>query len=184
MKNLVSALFTEERIQTTNIKAKELRRVADRLITLGKRGDVHARRLAYRRLGNHQLVQRLFDDIAPRFANRPGGYTRIYRLSDKRKGDNADLALIELVVREEVSTTPKTKEKKSTAKKDTKGKKVEAKEAKPEEVKKEKKSFFRRKSKSKEDKEETRAASEERGAVRQDADSRSRKIHRKSGRGK
>lgn len=94
--NLVSSLFRHERIQTTEAKAKELRRVADKLITLGKRGDLHARRLALRTLRDRDVLQKLFNDIAPRNEGRPGGYTRIIKLR-RRSGDNAPISIIELV---------------------------------------------------------------------------------------
>lgn len=94
--NLVTSLFRYERIQTTEAKAKELRSIADKLITLGKRGDLHARRLALRSLRDREVLSKLFDDIAPRNANRQGGYTRIIKLG-QRPGDGAPITLIELV---------------------------------------------------------------------------------------
>ena len=98
LKNLTRSLFTHERIRTTLQKAKELRSYAEKIITLAKKDSLHARRLVYARLGDHQLVQKLFDEIAPVYAQRPGGYTRIYRLGERR-GDGGQLALIELVDR-------------------------------------------------------------------------------------
>jgi large subunit ribosomal protein L17 len=102
-KILVKQLFEHERIQTTRMKAIAVRGQAERLITLAKRsadGDdaakVHARRLAVARLGDRELVKKLFDDIAPRFANRPGGYTRMIKLGP-RLGDAAEVVLLELV---------------------------------------------------------------------------------------
>lgn len=89
-------LFTHGRIETTTAKAKELRPYAERLITLAKRGDLHARRLAGTKIGDRAVLGRLFDEIGPRFADRPGGYTRILKLG-ARKGDAADMSLIELV---------------------------------------------------------------------------------------
>jgi large subunit ribosomal protein L17 len=89
-------LFTHGRIETTTAKAKELRPYAERLITLAKRGDLHARRQAARKIADREVLGRLFDDIGPRFADRPGGYTRILKLG-ARKGDAADMSLIELV---------------------------------------------------------------------------------------
>lgn len=94
--NLVTSLFRYERIQTTDTKAKELRSIADKLITLGKRGDLHARRLALRSLHDREILSKLFDDLAPRNAARSGGYTRIIKLG-QRAGDGAHIALIELV---------------------------------------------------------------------------------------
>jgi large subunit ribosomal protein L17 len=96
LRNLVTSLFRHERIETTTAKAKELRPFAERLITLARRGDVHARRLAGRKISDRQVLGKLFDDIAPRYAERPGGYTRILKLGN-RKGDAAEMSLIELV---------------------------------------------------------------------------------------
>jgi large subunit ribosomal protein L17 len=96
-RNLVTALFKHERIQTTVPKAKEARSVAERLITCAKRGDLSARRRAARRLTDPQVLKKLFEEIAPRYAERPGGYTRILRLSGMRKGDGAEIAILELV---------------------------------------------------------------------------------------
>ncbi len=95
-RNLVTALFKHERIQTTVPKAKEARMVAEKLITFAKRGDLHARRMAARKLYEPAVLQKLFEEIGPRYAERPGGYTRIMRLGP-RKGDNAELAILELV---------------------------------------------------------------------------------------
>ena len=96
MRNMATSLFLHERIETTTAKAKELRPFAERLITLGKRGDLHARRLAGRLIADRQVLGKLFDDIGPRFTERPGGYTRILKLGNRR-GDAAEMALIELV---------------------------------------------------------------------------------------
>ncbi|MDD3050581.1 MAG: 50S ribosomal protein L17 [Candidatus Cloacimonetes bacterium] len=96
MRNLVISLITHERITTTLAKAKETRSLAERVITYGKKGEVHHRRLAFRILHDRDLVKRLFDDIAPRFSDRNGGYTRIYK-KGFRKGDCAPMAIIELV---------------------------------------------------------------------------------------
>ncbi len=100
---LIAQLFDQERIETTLAKADAVRGAAERLITLAKRGNkagelhmVHARRLAAARLGNPDAVKKLFDDIAPRFENRAGGYTRVIKLGP-RKGDAADMVLLELV---------------------------------------------------------------------------------------
>jgi len=94
MRNLLKALLVREQIRTTDAKAKELRRHADRMVTLGKRGTLHARRLAYVYLGSRRLVKRLFDDVAPRFQGRAGGYTRVLKLGPRR-GDAAPLSIIE-----------------------------------------------------------------------------------------
>ena len=96
LRNLATALLEHERITTTEPKAKELRRVADKLVTLGKRGTLHARRQALQVVQSNAVVQKLFNEIAPRFAGRQGGYTRILRLG-YRPGDAAAMAVIELV---------------------------------------------------------------------------------------
>ncbi len=96
LRNMATSLFEHERITTTTARAKELRPYAERLITLAKRGDLHARRMAARRIADRGVLGKLFDDIAPRYAERPGGYTRILKLGN-RKGDAAEMALIELV---------------------------------------------------------------------------------------
>jgi large subunit ribosomal protein L17 len=95
-RNLVSSLIRYEKITTTEAKAKEIRGQAEQLITLGKRGDLHARRLAQAKLYDAKLVDKLIHDIAPRFAERPGGYTRVIKLGPRR-GDAAAMAIIELV---------------------------------------------------------------------------------------
>jgi large subunit ribosomal protein L17 len=96
LRNLATSLFRHERVETTTIKAKELRPYAERLITLARRGDIHARRIAGRKIQDRDVLGKLFDDIAPRYAARPGGYTRILKLGN-RKGDAAEMSLIELV---------------------------------------------------------------------------------------
>ncbi|MSR23240.1 MAG: 50S ribosomal protein L17 [Gemmatimonadetes bacterium] len=100
LKNLATSLFIHERLETTTAKAKELRPFAERLITLARRGDLHARRLAGRRIQDRAVLGKLFDEIGPRFQERPGGYTRILKLGNRR-GDAAEMALIELVDRGE-----------------------------------------------------------------------------------
>jgi len=95
-RNLVTELFRHERIKTTEAKAKAVRPKAERLITLGKRGTLHAQRLAAGRLNDPVILKKLFDEIAPRYQDRPGGYTRILKLGH-RQGDNAPMVLIELV---------------------------------------------------------------------------------------
>ena len=96
MRNLVTALLRDEKIQTTVPKAKELRRWADRVITLGKAGSLHARRQVLGIVQDKAVVRKLFDTIAPRFKERPGGYTRIIKIGSRR-GDAAQMSLIELV---------------------------------------------------------------------------------------
>lgn len=97
-KNMAASLFEHEIIQTTLPKAKELRRVAEPLITLARQDTVANRRLAFARLRNKDMVKKLFEDIAPRFAKRPGGYLRILKCGF-RVQDNATLAIVELVER-------------------------------------------------------------------------------------
>ena len=96
MANLLSALFTHGRIKTTVVKAKELSRQASKMITLAKAGDLHQRRQAISAIRDLDAVRELFDNIAPTFKDRNGGYTRVLRIG-KRRGDNAELALVELV---------------------------------------------------------------------------------------
>ncbi|MGI8724908.1 MAG: 50S ribosomal protein L17 [Methyloceanibacter sp.] len=98
--SMATALFKHEQIVTTLPKAKELRRVADRLITLAKRGDLHARRLAFARIRDDAAVAKLFATIGPRYADRSGGYTRVMK-AGFRYGDAAPMAVIELVDRDE-----------------------------------------------------------------------------------
>lgn len=94
--NMATALLQWERIRTTEAKAKELRRLVERLITLAKRGDLHSRRLVLRVVRDKKVVAKLFDDIALRFATREGGYTRMVKLGP-RQGDAAPMSLLELV---------------------------------------------------------------------------------------
>jgi large subunit ribosomal protein L17 len=96
LRNMATSLFRHERIETTTAKAKELRPFAERIISLAKRGDLHARRLAARKSPDREILGKLFDELGPRFAERPGGYTRILKLGTRR-GDAAETALIELV---------------------------------------------------------------------------------------
>ncbi len=95
LRNMATSLIVHERIRTTEAKAKELRPVVEKLITLGRTDDVHSRRRARRMIEDRAALQKLFDDIGPRFRERPGGYTRILKLGT-RKGDGAEVAIIEL----------------------------------------------------------------------------------------
>jgi len=99
-RNMSQALIKHEQIVTTLAKARELRPVVERLITLGKRGDLHARRLAFARLRDNDMVTKLFDTLAERYADRQGGYTRIIK-AGFRYGDSAAMAVIEFVDRDE-----------------------------------------------------------------------------------
>ncbi len=94
--NLAGALITHGRIETTEAKAKAVRPYAEKLVTLGKRGDLHARRLAMADLRSNDVVHRLFAEVAPRFSERAGGYTRVVKLGP-RQGDAAQMALLEFV---------------------------------------------------------------------------------------
>jgi large subunit ribosomal protein L17 len=94
--NLTSALIEHGRIRTTMAKAKEVRPIAEQMITLGRRGDLASRRRAIGYLRSHEIVHTLFAEVAPRFADRPGGYSRIVKLG-RRQGDGAEMAYLELV---------------------------------------------------------------------------------------
>ncbi len=105
-RNMVEALFKHEKITTTVTKAKELRRVVDKFITRAKIKNLHNIRLVNKLIKDEEMLMKLFNEIAPRYTERPGGYTRIYKLA-KRKGDGADLCIIELV--EEATKAKKKK---------------------------------------------------------------------------
>jgi len=127
-RNMVTSLFKHERIRTTGVKAKELRRWADHIITLAKRGDLHARRQALSIIREKDVVHKLFSEANERFGNSAGGYTRIVKLG-RRAGDAAPMSLIELVVPETgvKKKTKKKAEKSAAEKKKTKvDKKAEA----------------------------------------------------------
>jgi large subunit ribosomal protein L17 len=96
LSNLAQELFWDERVTTTVAKAKMLRPYAEKMITKARRGSLHDRRLILRDIGDTQVVTRLFDEVAPRYAERPGGYTRLLRLG-RRRGDGAEMAIVELV---------------------------------------------------------------------------------------
>jgi len=113
LRNMVTELLEKERIITTISKAKELRPFAEKVITLGKRESLHARRRALSIIRRKSVVHKLFDSLAPRYADRRGGYTRIIRLGF-RKGDSVEKAIIELVEREGEEAVPDKKEKKAT----------------------------------------------------------------------
>jgi large subunit ribosomal protein L17 len=154
-RNMLVSLLQHERIKTTLAKGKELRGWADRMISLGKQGTLHARRRAFALLRNEGVVKKLFDEIAPKLKNREGGYTRVFKLG-WRQGDAAPLSLVELVTfahpeEKKKSTitkakealgkvTPKKKEKVEKEEKKEKGKEKEkVKEKKEKKVKKEEK---------------------------------------------
>jgi large subunit ribosomal protein L17 len=142
---MVVSLLQHERIKTTLAKGKELRSWADKIITLGKKGSLHARRQAFALLRDEGIVKKLFDEVAPKLKDREGGYTRIYKMG-WRHGDGAPLSLVELVTfsspSEKKSTVKKAKEvlEKVTPKKKEKGEEKEKEKAKgKEKEKKEKK---------------------------------------------
>ncbi|MBZ5516860.1 MAG: 50S ribosomal protein L17 [Acidobacteriia bacterium] len=114
LRNLVTSLILEERIETTVAKAKAARTEAERMITLGKRGDLHARRLAASYCLTAAAVKKLFGDVAKRYASRSGGYTRIVR-TGWRKGDGADTAVLELVGTEVLQKRAEARAKKAEA---------------------------------------------------------------------
>ena len=124
-RNMATSLLDKSRIETTEIKAKELRHYVEKMITLGKRGDLHARRQALAFLRSEDVVTKVFGEYAERFKDRPGGYTRIMKLAN-RVGDNARMAIIELVGEKE----PKDKEK-AAKPADEKDKKEVKEKAKP-----------------------------------------------------
>jgi large subunit ribosomal protein L17 len=136
-RNLVGALIQRERISTTLAKAKELRGKVEKTITLGKRGTLHARRQAFKLVPAKEAVQKVFGPLAERYANRPGGYTRIIRIGH-RKGDDAPMVFIELVDREGDVVTPDAKGK-AEPKKETKDNKPKVVKKKKEDSKKESK---------------------------------------------
>lgn len=135
--NMVSSLFTNGQIQTTLVKAKEARRFAEKLITIGKKGDLHRRRLAVAKLRDKDAVKLLFDEIAPSYEGRNGGYTRILKLG-VRRGDAAEMCILQLV-KEQVEVkeaAPKAKAKKAEAKlEEARAENAKLEEAKLEEAK-------------------------------------------------
>ena len=139
LRGLVSAVIEHQRIETTVSKAKETRKLVERLVTIAKRGDLHAKRIALSKLPNRTLIVKLFDEIAPRFADRNGGYTRIIR-TRRRVNDRAELAVLEFVDYEEAVMSKKTAKSAKADKADKKDKAESAKKAKaeaPEEASKE-----------------------------------------------
>ncbi len=123
-RNMVTSLFKHERIQTTDTKAKEVRRWADNLITLAKRGDLHARRQALAIMREKDVVHKLFEEVGEKFGSVSGGYTRVVKVG-RRPGDAAPISLVELIVQETAKKKPRKKKTKTTAAK----KKTDAKAA-------------------------------------------------------
>ena len=134
LRNLSTELFRHERIRTTLMKAKELRPFAEKLITISKRETLHARRLVLRDIHDKDVVSKMFDALSSRYAQRPGGYTRIIKLGPRR-GDNAEMALIELVGSEAQKQAPRTAEPDEAAAEPKKSGAAKA-EAKPKGAKK------------------------------------------------
>ncbi len=135
LSNMAASLLAHIQIRTTLVKAKEVKRVVDRLITLAKRGDLYAKRQAYDVIRQRGLVKKLFDEIGPKFSQRNGGYTRVMKLGTRR-GDGAKLAVVELLMEKPI----KVKEKEEKGKKTEPGKKApkaKAPETKEKETKKE-----------------------------------------------
>ena len=170
-RNMLTSLLQYERIETTLAKGKELRGWADRIISLGKKGTLHARRRVFALLRNKEIVKKLFDEIAPKFKDREGGYTRVYKLG-WRQGDGAPLSLVELVTyaspeEKKKSTIKKAKEvlEKVTPKRKEKEEKREKKEKEKEKgkEKKEKKAKKEEKEAPKEKKEKPKKKSKPKG---------------------
>jgi large subunit ribosomal protein L17 len=111
MRNMVTSLIEHERIETTDIRAKEIRRLADRMVTLGKRGDLHSMRVSLKTVRTKTAAKKLFDELAPRFKEKQGGYTRIVKIG-RRAGDNAPMAILEWSVPKALETTSKKKQAK------------------------------------------------------------------------
>jgi len=153
--NLANALFDHESIKTTSPKAMELKRVADKLITLAKRKDMHAMRLAFSILRNKEIVRKLFTDIGERYTETSGGYTRVLKIGS-RKGDNAPMAIIELTHKKEKEEKKEKKEK------------AEKKKAKPKAEKKEKAVKKEKAAKEKTEKTETKEKKPRKKAVKKE----------------
>jgi large subunit ribosomal protein L17 len=131
VRNMVTSLFKHEQLETTDARAKELRQVAEKMVTLAKRGDLHARRQAMATIREKAVVHKLFDELKDRFMDRQGGYVRIVK-KENRKGDGALISIIQLLLQEEGKKKGKKKGKTGTAEKAGAKKK---KEAKPKEKK-------------------------------------------------
>ncbi len=130
-RNLVTSFLRHERIETTEAKGKEIRAIADRMITLGKKGDLHSRRLANAYLMSRGVVSALFEDIAPRFSERNGGYTRLIK-TRIRYGDRAPMVILELTETEATLPQVSEKEEKLKKEKEAKDKKEKSSESKKE----------------------------------------------------
>ena len=131
VRNMVTSLFKHEQMETTDARAKELRQVAERMITLAKRGDLHARRRALATIREKAVVHKLFDELKDRFMDRQGGYVRIVK-KENRKGDGALISIVQLLLKEEGKKKPKKKGKAGSGPTEKAGAKKK-KEAKPKE---------------------------------------------------
>ena len=131
IRNMVTSLFKHEQMETTDARAKELRQVAERMITLAKRGDLHARRQALATIREKAIVHKLFDELKDRFMDRQGGYVRIVK-KENRKGDGALISIVQLLLKEEGKKKGKKKGKTASGSTDKAGAKKK-KEAKPKE---------------------------------------------------
>jgi len=151
LQNLAIALFTHEKIKTTVTKAMALKRVAERLITLTKRKDTHSMRLAFAFLRHKETVAKLFGPIAERYAAINGGYTRVLKIG-QRKGDNAPMAIIELILREEKEKKEEKGKKVKKVTKEKKGTKEKSPSKESKETKTPKKTKETKKAKEKQDK--------------------------------
>jgi large subunit ribosomal protein L17 len=169
-RNMVTSLLKHERIVTTEVKAKEIGRLTEKMITLGKRGDLHARRQAVAFIRSNEVVKKLFSEYAQRYAERQGGYTRVLKL-EPRAGDNARMAMVELVdrpIEAAKSQSPKAKEK---ATKEPKAQSSKSKEQKAEEKdeKKEAKTGKKATAKKAAEKKETEAKPKKKAPVKKAA---------------
>lgn len=130
IRNMVTSLFKHEQMETTDARAKELRQVAERMVTLAKRGDLHARRQALATIREKTVVHKLFDELKDRFMDRQGGYVRIVK-KENRKGDGALISIVQLLLKEEGKKKGKKKGKTAAGSADTAA--AKKKEAKPKE---------------------------------------------------
>ena len=160
-RNMLVSLLQHERIQTTLAKAKELRGWVDKIVTVGKKGSLHARRHAFALLRNKEIVKKLFDEIVPRLKEREGGYTRVYKMG-WRQGDGAPLSLVELVT----FSSPEEK-KKSPVKKAKEVLEKVAPKIKGKEEKKEKEGKEKKEEKEKKEKKEKKVKKEEKEAPKE-----------------
>ncbi len=170
-RNLVTSLFEHERVRTTDAKAKGVRSLAEKMITLGKRGDLHARRRALRVIRRREVAAKVFDDLAERYRDRPGGYTRIVKLGI-RPGDAASMSIIELVESgKPAGDAPKT-DKKAGAKT---AKKTGAKAAKQADAKPTKKTAGKAAATAKAEKAPAKDAAKKKAAAKKDSEMASKK---------